>query len=161
MESDLKVLRQFLRGEICCYIPDASDLLSGLKLTKADLKGNTVTIPTSLFKFLLSTLLVAENFDEAAYLAANSDVAEAVRKGQIESGWVHYVTTGYFEGRSPGAYKIDVSWYRKRYPDVARAERRGQLHVADHYARVGRAESRAASAGDERYQAIFKAALRR
>ena len=81
MESDLKVLRRFLRGEICCYIPDASDLLSRLKLTKADLKGNTVTIPTSLFKFLLSALLVAENFDEAAYLAANSDVAEAVRKG--------------------------------------------------------------------------------
>ncbi|AWB08216.1 hypothetical protein A6A40_24070 (plasmid) [Azospirillum humicireducens] len=39
---------------------------------------------------------------ERAYLAANPDVAAAVRNGQISSGYVHYVQQGRAEGRSGG-----------------------------------------------------------
>ena len=40
-----------------------------------------------------------ENFDEAAYLAANRDVAKAVAKGTVESGRVHFDVFGRNEGR--------------------------------------------------------------
>lgn len=39
---------------------------------------------------------------ERAYLAANPDVAAAVRNGQISSGYAHYVQQGRAEGRSGG-----------------------------------------------------------
>ena len=40
-----------------------------------------------------------ENFDEAAYLAANRDVAKAVAEGTVESGRVHFDVFGRNEGR--------------------------------------------------------------
>ena len=40
-----------------------------------------------------------ENFDEAAYLAANRDVANAVAEGTVESGRVHFDVFGRNEGR--------------------------------------------------------------
>lgn len=40
-----------------------------------------------------------ENFDEAAYLLANSDVDDAVKKGQVESGRSHFDAFGKREGR--------------------------------------------------------------
>jgi SAM-dependent methyltransferase len=40
-----------------------------------------------------------ENFDEAAYLAANADVAEAVRSGAFRSGLHHFQTHGKNEAR--------------------------------------------------------------
>jgi hypothetical protein len=41
-------------------------------------------------------------FDEAAYLAANSDVAAAVRNGDLPSGRMHFEIYGLAEGRSLG-----------------------------------------------------------
>jgi capsular polysaccharide biosynthesis protein len=41
-------------------------------------------------------------FDEATYLAHNSDVAAAVAAGDLASGKQHYVMYGYFEGRDSG-----------------------------------------------------------
>ncbi len=40
-----------------------------------------------------------ENFDEAAYLAANRDVSKAVADGTVESGRVHFDVFGRKEGR--------------------------------------------------------------
>ena len=39
------------------------------------------------------------SFDEAAYLAANPDVAAAVKNGTIKSGYQHYIDWGESEGR--------------------------------------------------------------
>ena len=39
-------------------------------------------------------------FDEAGYLRLNPDVAEAVERGQIASGWDHYVRYGFYENRA-------------------------------------------------------------
>jgi hypothetical protein len=39
------------------------------------------------------------DFDEAAYLTAWPDVAEAIRRGEIKSAFVHYVLFGAAEGR--------------------------------------------------------------
>ena len=40
-----------------------------------------------------------QDFDETAYLAANADVAAAVRRGEIDSGSKHYELYGRYEGR--------------------------------------------------------------
>jgi SAM-dependent methyltransferase len=41
-------------------------------------------------------------FDEARYLEANPDVLQALRSGAISSAHEHFITNGYFEGRSRG-----------------------------------------------------------
>lgn len=46
------------------------------------------------------TTTTGEKFDERAYLMANPDVAQAVRDGSVSSGWQHFVTYGYREGRN-------------------------------------------------------------
>ena len=43
---------------------------------------------------------IAPDFDEAAYLRANPDVAEAVRSGGFRHGYHHYLAAGRLEGRS-------------------------------------------------------------
>ena len=47
----------------------------------------------------LEAIATPENFDEAGYLAANPDVAEAVRKGQFKSGRQHFEGHGQKESR--------------------------------------------------------------
>jgi SAM-dependent methyltransferase len=47
----------------------------------------------------LEAIATAENFDETGYLAANPDVAEAVRKGQFKSGRQHFEGHGRRESR--------------------------------------------------------------
>ena len=48
---------------------------------------------------------IPDHFDEAAYLADNPDVAAAVQKGQLHSGYLHFLLFGRFEGRRrPGRH---------------------------------------------------------
>ncbi|MBK1840822.1 hypothetical protein JHL17_25790 [Azospirillum sp. YIM B02556] len=49
-----------------------------------------------------ATLTPQTGWRERAYLAANPDVAAAVRNGQISSGYAHYVRQGRAEGRQGG-----------------------------------------------------------
>ena len=42
-------------------------------------------------------------FNEQGYLLANPDVGAAVGRGEVPSGWDHYVRFGQHEGRNPGA----------------------------------------------------------
>lgn len=48
---------------------------------------------------VLEEIATPENFDEALYLAANPDVADAVRKGACRSGRAHFEAFGRKEGR--------------------------------------------------------------
>ena len=159
MQCDLKIIKEFLRGSETCYLPAFAEVLSVLNMTSFDLERDRVEIPTRFFKFLISVQLVAQPFDEEAYLTENPDVAEAIRRCKVESGWSHYVTNGYFEGRSPGGYTIEESWYRRKYPDVGFAERRGELKASEHFANTGRHEGRAASEQDEKFKAIWRERL--
>ena len=52
------------------------------------MKGVQLDVPATL-----------ENFDERGYLAANPDIAEAVRTGQQASGRTHFEMFGLGEGR--------------------------------------------------------------
>src|SRR5438270_6415730 len=47
----------------------------------------------------LEAIATPDNFDESGYLAANPDVAEAVRKGQFRSGRQHFEGHGRKESR--------------------------------------------------------------
>lgn len=49
-----------------------------------------------------TTLAPPPGWRERAYLAANPDVAAAVRNGQLSSGYAHYVRQGRAEGRRGG-----------------------------------------------------------
>lgn len=49
-----------------------------------------------------ATMAQPTGWRERAYLAANPDVAAAVRSGQISSGYAHYVQQGRAEGRRGG-----------------------------------------------------------
>jgi membrane peptidoglycan carboxypeptidase len=80
-------------------------------------------------------------------LKENPDVAEAVRKGQVENAQQHYSGFGYFEGRTGGTPAVSERWYLATYPDVATAVRQGKVTSAtEHYNVVGGAEGRSPSA---------------
>ncbi len=59
----------------------------------------------SALQKLKAPIPVPDHFDEPAYLAGNPDVAAAVQKGQLHSGYVHFLLFGRFEGRRrPGRH---------------------------------------------------------
>ncbi len=107
------------------YMLPPNVLLENLGLTPEQFRDSQhVTVPTPLLKFLLQAALLQSDFDEKSYLEANPDVAEAVRRGRVKSGRVHYVTTGYLECRSGGHPAVDEGWYLSTYQDVGKAVRR-------------------------------------
>jgi chromosome segregation ATPase len=67
-------------------------------------------------------------FNEAAYLAYNRDVAYHVSMGWLQSGWQHYVTWGWREGRLPNPQAVA---YRNNYQSIAnsRAQQRDAAQV--------------------------------
>jgi predicted SAM-dependent methyltransferase len=78
------------------------------------------------------------SFDEAFYVASNSDVAEGVQAGWLASGRDHYIRYGFAERRAP--FALDAAWYAAQYP-LARTE---VLHgnysdFHHHYVAVGKA----------------------
>lgn len=87
----------------------------------------------------------ASLFNEAGYLAANPDVAAAVRAGALSSGQAHYEAFGRAEGR-PGATGLslfDEAFYLSRYADIASAVRNGVFESGyAHYQMYGRTEGR-------------------
>jgi SAM-dependent methyltransferase len=92
-----------------------------------------------------------ETFDEACYLAANPDVAEAVRSRRLASGWAHFKKFGTVEGRRQTvseeelatAENFDETRYLAANPDVREAVRRGDVASGcAHFDAIGRSEQR-------------------
>lgn len=85
-------------------------------------------------------------FSETAYLAANPDIARAVRAGSLSSGWRHYSNWGSREGRllAPEGYgDFDENAYLAANPDIAQAVRAGSvLNGWQHYSNWGKKEGR-------------------
>ena len=142
------------------YVPPYQSLMRNLEKTNASSSGEgCVTIPLELFKMLLQIAVVNSDFNEDTYFKENPDVREAVRRGDIESGHMHFVGFGYFEGRKGGVV-VDETWYLRKYPDVATAVRSGQVPSAsDHFHSVGGGEGRSPSADQESAAAQWKNAL--
>jgi len=82
--------------------------------------------------------MIMLEFDETFYLDANPDVAEAVRRGEWPSGFVHYCVIGKKTGRL-GAKPIDADWYVHTYPQAAADIAAGRAASAtEHYHRLGK-----------------------
>jgi hypothetical protein len=55
----------------------------------------------------------------------------------------HFVENGYFEGRRPAQFEVDVEWYLTTYPDVADGIEAGKIVSAtEHFLSNGYAEGR-------------------
>src|SRR5579864_1809271 len=62
----------------------------------------------AVMELIMEPLATMENFDEHAYLAANPDVAEAVKRGEAESGRKHFEVYGHKEGRRQRTSALDL-----------------------------------------------------
>ena len=126
------------------FTPRFEALLALMALDRAAYaKAEKVLLDKDLFEFLVRVMLLAGDFDEAAYLEANEDVRAAMLRGEIKDPFVHYLNSGYFEGRDGVWPTVDESWYLKRYPDVADRANSGDLLSAQaHYRSSGHTEWR-------------------
>jgi len=89
-------------------------------------------------------------FYELYYLSNNPDVAMAVKKGILGSGWQHFVNFGNREGRSyqkPDDYgNFNELYYLLNNPDVAIVVNRGIIGTGwEHYKAFGQSEGRSYS----------------
>jgi hypothetical protein len=144
------------------YVPHYEAILRALGKDRKSIEGaDDITIPISLFKLLLQLALANGDFSEEAYLRANPDVNEAIERGDLPSGYVHYLGHGYFEGRRGGTPQVDEDWYLGTYPDVAAAVGSGRVSsAAAHFDGAGAAEGRSPSPDHEDDAAQWKQALR-
>jgi len=130
------------------YVPSFESLLRALGVDRPTYeRSSKIPLPKEVFKFLLRIVLEHSEFNEAAYLRDNPDVAEAHRRGEMPDVREHYIGFGYFEGRTGGTPTVDEAWYLDAYPDVAQAVKLGSIGSArEHYNIVGGSEGRSPSA---------------
>lgn len=144
------------------YVPPYNAVLASIGTSREEVaETGAVTIPAQLFRFLMQIAVAHSDFNEAGYLDANPDVAEAAQAGQVESARLHYVGFGYFEGRTGATPEVDERWYLKAYPDVGQAVRTGQIRsAAEHFTVVGASEGRSPSIRYAQDAEQWKKALR-
>lgn len=109
--------------------------VSSLVVNGKHLKGvhsdENISISRDLFRSLLIAALRHKGvFDENYYLAENSDIVDAVRRGAIVSASEHYYISGYFEGRLPKRFIVDERFYLAHNPDVVSGIRNGLIDSA-------------------------------
>lgn len=130
------------------YVPHYDAILHSIGTSREKLGHQTqIEIPVSLFKFLMKIALATGEFNSAGYLAANRDIQDAARKGQVPDPKLHYVNFGFFEGRRGATPAVDEAWYRRNYTDIANAVRKGDIASgSDHFETIGAEEFRAPAA---------------
>jgi hypothetical protein len=133
------------------YVPQYDAILHAIGTSREQLKGKTeITIPLSLFHFLLQNALNQSEFNAAGYLSANRDVQDAAKSGRVPDPKAHYVNYGFFEGRLGATPAVDESWYRRTYADIGAAVRKGEIASgAEHFKVIGAEEFRAPSAAHQ------------
>ncbi len=143
------------------YVPPYECLLQSLRTNREIVETlDEITIPVRLLKLLLQLAVAHSDFDEDCYLGANPDVQEAVRLGDVESGRMHYIGYGYFEGRREGTIRFDEESYIRDNPDVAAGIKEGRIKSAkNHFFTIGAAEGRSPSADQAVNAAEWKRVL--
>ncbi|HTW71994.1 MAG TPA: hypothetical protein VME47_19060 [Acetobacteraceae bacterium] len=124
------------------YLPPFEKIKAMLHIT--DDQGTRVVAGTyEEFLELVRALLVCIQVDEAWYLNAYPDVAEAIKDGKVASAREHFMNDGYFEGRWPFPMIVSERWYLTRNPGVAEHIRAGRLTSAQqHFDHDGYREGR-------------------
>jgi hypothetical protein len=117
--------------------------LQNEKLLILPSKGNYVAVDRAFLLSCLRNVIASIYVDDAWYLDANADVAEAVRTGQLKSARDHYLAFGYVENRLPYSIPVEEEWYLEQYRDVREAVEGGVFASAqDHFNSVGFKEGR-------------------
>ncbi len=126
------------------YLPHVDLMLSALRITKDRLDSRSkVAVPAGLMKRLLTEVARAMPFDKAFYRTTYPDLAQARDAGKVKDLHLHFIETGYLEGRFASAPSVDEAFYLQSNPDVRQAVASGQLKSgAEHYLRSGAAEGR-------------------
>ncbi|RZM79342.1 hypothetical protein [Leptolyngbya iicbica] len=102
--------------------------------------------PVSTFGTVINGINIEHIFDEGYYLATNPDVATAVKAGQVESGYQHFLVAGLAEGRGPFQF-YDEAFYLAQNADIASAVLSGALTSGlQHFLSFGHEEERDPSA---------------
>jgi len=129
------------------YIPHYDAILHAIGTNREELDGKAeIEIPVSLFKFLLQIAIRQGEFNLSGYLAANRDIQDAAKRGQVPDPKTHYVSFGFFEGRRGATPAVDEAWYRRNYTDIAAAIRKGEISSgSEHFNMIGAEEFRAPS----------------
>ena len=76
---------------------------------------------------MLRRMIIGVEVDEAWYLEAYPDIADAIEKGVVKSARLHFVNDGYFEGRLPFPIQVDERYYLANNAGVADYVRKGML----------------------------------
>lgn len=82
-----------------------------------------------------------ELFNENFYRATNPDVAAAISRGDVSSGFDHFIRFGEFERRNPSAF-FDSSYYLQQNQDVAAEVTAGRTSAFEHFILRGQLERR-------------------
>jgi hypothetical protein len=145
------------------YVPPLESLYRHLVIPDLAFdREQQVQVPTKFLKIILQLAIAHCDFDERDYLDKNPDVRSVVDRGEIESGFVHYVGYGYFEGRRGGIPPVDEKWYKKQYPDVAAGIAAGKIkNATEHFYSIGAAEGRSPNQANEIDAAQWKKVLSR
>jgi hypothetical protein len=133
------------------YVPHYDAILHAIGTSRQALTGQTeITIPLSLFQFLLKNELNHSEFNATGYLSSNRDIQDAIKVGRVPDPKEHYVNFGFFEGRLGATPTVDESWYRRTYADIGAAVRKGEIASgAEHFQVKGAEEFRAPSAAHQ------------
>ncbi len=124
------------------YVPSARVLNNVIKRETNAAGKPTVTMSADAFHKLLAAAL-NPGFNEKSYLDQHPDVKRRVEDNAVPSGLSHFVTHGFYEGRSGFDIAVDAKWYLATYPDVARAIKDKQvIDAKDHFMLFGYAEGR-------------------
>jgi hypothetical protein len=126
------------------YVPPLR-VLAGLG--EVERSETSVTLPLEAFQAVLRAAFSGAAFDATWYSTTYPDVAFAISQGIVPDEITHFVRFGYFEGRRPRSFDVDIRWYEETYEDVARAIRAGAISDArSHYNSNGYFEPRAPDA---------------
>jgi len=144
------------------FVPPYEPLLKSLNSSREQAEAaQEIKVPLPLLKLLLQIALAQTDFNEDSYLVANPDVREAVERGEVESGLLHFIGYGYFEGRSGGMAIVDEDWYLKKYPDIVSGIKKGAISSAEqHFNLVGAGEGRSPNANEVESAFQWKKVLR-
>jgi hypothetical protein len=121
----------------------------GLNYTGSGSSANC-WVSEDFLKFLLEKIVAQMPLSEEAYLNANPDVDDAMRKSGGPGARDHFAMYGYFEEREGAGPKFDEAYYLKNNKDVAAAVKAGEWSSGwAHYRKEGMFEWRSPSAAAE------------
>lgn len=133
-----------LADKASCF-PVPEDFFEYANVTAEKFRGSRkVLVSLDFLRQLIGIAAAATCFDEAFYKERHADLRKAFEEGMIGDLRLHFITEGYFEGRSASSSSnVDEKWYLETYPDVNEALKAGKIDSAtSHYLSTGRTEGR-------------------